>query len=322
MPKVISLHIYPVKSCGGIALQTATVSRTGFAFDRQWVVVDAETGNFLTQRQNPTLALITSELPPEALLDGWGSLPPEAALSLSAPGMDPLQVPLEREGEALGAGKMRDVRVWEWRGPATDEGDAAAEWLSAVLGQRCRLVRHAGQEASSLDDPTRRRLDPHWVDPALRQETAFADAFPFLLASAESLADLNRRLEKDLPMDRFRPNIVVEGLSEPWEEDKWAAVEVIGAKGPVSFKSVKPCARCQVTTVDQQTAVVGREPLPTLSRFRGKTLGWNEVDKTLSGCFFGWNLITDGIGTTISVGDTLTPSQWRDPRTLKPVTGN
>jgi len=320
-PRVASLHIYPVKSCKGITLQSAVLAQTGLAHDRNWVVIDEASGRFLSQRTNGKLALIEVALPPESLTADWGTLPPDAALCLSAPGMAPLQVPLQRaKPSSDGATGLRKVVVWGWKGVGDDEGDTAADWLSEVLGQRCRLLRYAGGSASSFDDPSKRPVDQNWVDPAAGYEVGFADGFPLLLASVESLEDLNRRMAEPLPMNRFRPNIVLEGLSEPFEEDRWAALQISTRGGAVSFSSPKPCVRCKITTIDQDSGVVGgKEPLATLNGFRNEDLGWRKINRELAGPTFGWNLVASSTGHTICVGDEVSVTQWRDRATLEAV---
>eukprot|EP00884_Botryococcus_braunii_P010638 jgi/Botrbrau1/19576/Bobra.0035s0061.1 len=296
--QISHLEVYPVKSCKGIPVQTAIILETGFAYDRRWVVTN-ERGRFRTQRDSPKLALISTSLPEEALLGEWGQLPPDAALTLTAPGMEPLQVPLSPLPRP-GVRAVRRVVVWEWEGEAEDEGDEAADWFSDFLGKRCRLARYIGKpgiDAVGLDR-TRRTLDPNWVPSG--GETAFADAFPFLLANEASLRDLNSRLGQALPMNRFRPNIVVEGC-DPWAEDGWVSLKM--GSGAL-LTSVKPCDRCKVTQTDQETGEVGREPLVTLGTFRsGRVLGWSALPSWNKAVFFGWNLVPQTVGDRLSVGD-------------------
>jgi len=256
--RVSGLFIYPVKSCRGIALDAAEVTPTGFAHDREWLVVDRH-GVFMTQRDWPGLARVSVAVAPGGIqlaADGM------ARLAVAAPGP--------------GAARQRVV-VWRDECEAVPAGRDAAQWFSELLGTPCRLVR--------MPPSTVRQVDLHFARAGDR--VAFADGFPFLLLSEASLAELNRRLEKPLPMDRFRPNIVLDGC-EPHAEDGWSRI-VIGGLG---FRVVKPCARCVITTTDQATGERGREPLRTLSTYRlldGKVL-------------FGQNLVHEGRGT-IRVGD-------------------
>ena len=252
--RVVGLYCYPVKSCGGTSLANATVGPRGIVGDRRWMVVD-ETGGFLTQRDHHRMALVR----PRPIANGL--------LELSAPGMPPLTV-----APSIGHDRV-DVSIWTDRCVAIDEGPSAAEWLSGFLEVRCRLVR--------FPDDAKRRVDPDYAGP--NDEVGFADGFSFLLASCASLDDLNRRLAAPLPMNRFRPNIVVSG-GEAFEEDRWKRIYIDG----ITFAVVKPCARCVTTTVDQQTGEASREPLRTLATFR------NVAGR---GVMFGQNLIHGQSGT-------------------------
>lgn len=250
--RVDGLYCYPVKSCAGTSLATATVGPRGIVGDRQWMVVD-ETGQFVTQRELHRMALVSPSLD-------------NGRLELSAPGMPPLTVtPAVRENRV-------DVSIWSDRCAAIDEGPSAAEWLSTFLEVRCRLVRFP-------EDATR-QVDPEYASPD--DQVGFADGFSFLLASCASLDDLNRRLASPLPMNRFRPNIVVSG-GDAFQEDRWKRIRIDG----ITFGVVKPCARCVITTVDQKTGEAAREPLRTLATFR-KVAG--------RGVMFGQNLIHDQSG--------------------------
>ncbi len=258
MIRVSGLFIYPVKSCRGIATKEAEVGATGFVHDRRWLVVDRH-GTFMTQRDWPGLARITA-----AVAAG--------GLRLSADGTAPIEIP---ENDVWGTG--RTVTIWNDRCEAVTAGPEAASWLSDVLGTPCQLVR--------MPDSTLRPVDPRYGVEGDR--VGFADRFPFLLISRASLDELNRRLEEPVPMDRFRPNIVVDGC-EPHAEDGWQRMTA----GGVGFRVVKPCARCIVTTTDQRSGERGREPLRTLSTYR----------RHGTKVFFGQNLIHDGRGT-VRVGD-------------------
>jgi uncharacterized protein YcbX len=259
---VASLHVYPVKSCRGIALETSPVSDRGLAFDREWMVVDGD-GRFVTQRDLPRLALIEP-----SLLGG--------ALELSSPGCGRLAVPLSMDGAARG------VTVWNDSFPAVDQGDEAAAWLSSALQQSVRLVRF---------DPVVRRYCNVSYAGETGAHTAFADAYPLLILSEASLADLNSRLGEPLPMNRFRPNVVLSGI-DAYDEDH---IDEIRAGG-IAFKLVKRCTRCQITTTDQSTAVVGNEPLSTLAGYR--------MNAELGGVTFGMNaIVVAGAGLALHRGD-------------------
>jgi uncharacterized protein YcbX len=255
--KIDSLHLYPVKSCAGIELKRAQVTSRGLLFDREWMVVTPR-GRFMTQRELPRLALVQTALRDDAL-------------QLSAPGLPRLHLPLERRTRVEPA----EVTVWGDTVLANDEGDAAASWFGEHLGRDVRLVRF---------DPARPRpTDPEWSrgQPGY---SAFADGYPILVVARASLDELNSRLPAPLPMERFRPNVVLAGCA-PFAEDSIASL----ASDTVRLRLVKPCSRCAITTVDQATGEPqGDEPLRTLKSYR-----W---DAGLRGVKFGQNAIVDGTG--------------------------
>lgn len=254
---VESLHVYPVKGCRGIDVASADVAVTGLAAagvgDREWMIVDGH-GRFVTQREYPQLALVATSA-------GAG------AVTLTAPGRAPLLI------DAICAGTMREVVVWRSTVRAFDAGDPAAAWLSAHLGADVRLVR--------FDRGATRPCNPDYAGDS-GAHTLFADGYPLLVAGAASLADLNARVSArglpPLPMNRFRPNVVLAGLPA-YDEDHLDTIAV----GGVVLRCVKPCTRCRVTTTDQATAQIGEEPLRTLAgyrmdaRFDGVTFGVNAI---------------------------------------------
>jgi len=265
---IAALNVYPVKSCRGIACERAEVTAQGLAVrgvrDREWLVVDTN-GQFVTQREHPRLALVTVEASDGTIML---HVPDHAPF---APGPD---------------GEIRDVRVWRAQLRGHDAGDEAAEALSAFLGASVRLVR--------FDDTRPRRVNPDYAG-TTKATTLYADGYPVLVISQASLDDLNTRLASrgvaPLPMNRFRPNVVLDGF-EAYEEDH---IETLVA-GDVALKLVKPCTRCEVTTTDQQTTRRSHEPLHTLSTYRR--------DDRLAGVTFGMNaIVTGGAGTTLAVGD-------------------
>jgi len=266
---VASLHLYPIKGCRGIDLPAARVDVTGLAStgagDREWMLI-GEDGRFLTQRELPRLALVAVQLHGDRL-------------RLTAPHMRPCDVPLGASGAA------RDVVVWRSEVRGIDQGDAAASWLSDWLAAPARLVRF---------DRSVTRLCNRDYAGATGAHTLFADGYPILVASMASLSDLNERLaerrQPPLPMNRFRPNVVLSGLPA-FAEDHVDAITV----GGIALKCVKPCTRCKVTTTDQATARVGVEPLRTLGEFR--------MDPRFDGVTFGVNaVVTGGAAGTIEVG--------------------
>ncbi|CAD7698162.1 unnamed protein product [Ostreobium quekettii] len=323
MATVSSLRVYPVKGCKGIELDTAMMTPTGLAFDRHWVVVREGTMKFMSQRQIPQMCLIEVSLPIEALHGQWGQLDPAAALVLNAPGMEPVQVPISKTADDS---LLRECTVWEWKGLAQDEGDEVAQWLSEFMGTAVRLMRYRGTPTSSRHeageahaDPCRRPTDPEWA-PGF--ETAFSDGYPVLLATEADLEDLNRHLATPLPMNRFRPNIILKD-TEPWVTDNWAKVKICpqdGGTDGVDFLVTKPCSRCKVTTVNQDTAEVGLEPLATLASVRsGGVLGWDAGRKNWRHqVFFGWNVVAQQEGR-LRVGDVALASIQERPGAFEGV---
>jgi len=263
---IASLFVYPVKSCGGIAVMQAQLTPRGLQYDREWMVVSPD-GRFITQREEPSLAMVGT-----ALQGGH--------LELSAPGLPQLAVPLQRPVR----GASVEVTVWRDRVQAFDEGHAAATWLGAHLRRDVRLVR--------FDDARPRPTDPAWSH-GLAGTSAFADGYPVLVLSRASLDDLNSRLPSPLPVDRFRPNVYL-GDCAPYAEDAIGALQSQCAR----LRIVKPCTRCVITTTDQATgAPQGDEPLRTLKAYR-----W---DGALRGVTFGQNAIVERPGR-LEVGALLT----------------
>jgi len=259
--EITALFYYPIKSCAGIAVSEAEVIETGFLHDRELMLIEAHSGSFLTQRELPALALVHPYIENDLL-------------RLNAPGMPELEIPLIKESQSIPS------IVWRDNCESIDQGNEVADWFKHYLKVDCRLVRLAP------DFP--RRIDPNYAT-SQNDQVSFADAFPFLLLSEESLADLNQRLAVTLPMSRFRPNIVMAGSGIAYAEDY---VKYIGF-GEVTFAVVKPCARCKITTTDQLTSEVGKEPLRTLATYRKIPNG---------GVIFGQNLIQQGRGR-LKVGD-------------------
>uniref|UniRef100_A0AAU2ADD1 MOSC domain-containing protein n=1 Tax=Streptomyces sp. NBC_00093 TaxID=2975649 RepID=A0AAU2ADD1_9ACTN len=261
-----SIHIHPVKAFRGESPRQAEVEPWGLAGDRRWVLIDAG-GKVVTQRQQPRLAQAAAEL-----LPGGG-------IRLSAPGRAPLTVPVPEVTDTT------TVDIFGTKVEAVPAGDGAHAWCSGYLGEDVRLLH--------MDDPaTRRAVDPGFARPG--ETVSFADGYPLLLTTLASLDALNSLIargdhpqEGPLPMNRFRPNVVVAGTAA-WAEDGWSRIAI----GEVAFRVAKMCGRCVVTTTDQETAERGREPLRTLGRHRrfGNQL------------VFGQNLVPENPGT-IRVGD-------------------
>jgi uncharacterized protein YcbX len=244
--QVASLHVFPVKSLAGFSPRAAVVRPWGLEGDRRFMVVRPD-GRFLTQRDFPGMAVVSAAIWP-------------GGVRLSAVGRGDV--------EGVPEGALVEVAVWNDRVLATGCGAAVDDWLSELLGTACRLV--------FLDDPGRRKVGEKW---RLGEESvSFADGFPVLLTSLGSLADVNGRMARPVGISRFRGNIVVEGAAA-WDEDFWGVVRV----GDVRFRVAKPCERCVVTTVEQETGTRPdkNEPLRTLGVMR----------RDARGVMFGQNLI-------------------------------
>jgi uncharacterized protein len=269
--------LYPVKSCAGLSVREATLTRAGLAvdavYDREWMVVDGD-GQCLTQREHPRMALIAPRLKAEVL-------------ELRAPGMLRLEIALGLPDPADEV--TLDVTVWDDTVPAYDCGDTCAAWFSNAVGTPCRLVRfHAGAT---------RLASAKWTG-GVEAPTLFSDGFPLLIAGSASLADLNDKLAAAgrgaLPMNRFRPNLVVDGI-EAFEEDYAEAFTFGGA----SVKPVKPCGRCTIPAVDQASGVPGPDPLDILRTYRTKPA----MDDAIC---FGMNaIVTAGDGERLFVGQAV-----------------
>ena len=274
MPTITALIIYPIKSCAGITLREATLTsaglRTQLANDREWMVVDLA-GQFLTQRQIPQMALIVPHLHPQGL-------------RLTAPGMSALDIPF-----ILPVWTPTLVRVWDDDVIAQDCGEVAAEWFSIALGVPCRLVR--------FDPDSQRMASKKWTG-GRAVPTRFSDGYPILLTSQASLDDLNQKLRAQgrdaLPMNRFRPNIVIDGV-EAFEEDY--AETLSTAK--IRLQPVKPCPRCPIPSIDQATGKPGPDPLDILQSYRINP----KVD---GGITFGMNtILLEGEGEIMRVGEEI-----------------
>jgi uncharacterized protein len=261
---------YPVKSCRGERLRDSVVEPWGLAGDRRWMIVGAD-GGPVTAREYPPLVLVTPSLEGDVI-------------RLSSPGLPDLTVPVPEPSAGSG---LVPVNVWNSELDASLAGDEASEWLGKIVSEPVRLVY--------LDDPTRRATNPDYSQAADR--VSFADGYPLLLTSTDSLAGLNEWIaagphaaEGPVPMTRFRPNVVVSG-PPAWAEDGWRRLRI----GDVAFRVSKGCDRCVFTTVDPETAVKGKEPLATLARHRR----WDQK------VWFGVNLIPDEprSGAVIHVGD-------------------
>lgn len=258
------INIYPIKSLGGIALESSKVETRGLEFDRRWLLID-ERKQFLTQREFPKMAAIDVEITKENL-------------RASSNG-DSLDIAFEPPTD-----ETASVKIWSSRCLARVYESEVNEWFSEVLQTNCRLAL--------MPEETKRRVN-YFYRVHDGDVVSFADAYPFLLIGEGSLADLNRRLETPVPMNRFRPNLVVED-SEAFAEDDWKTIRI----GATVFHVVKPCARCVMTTIEQKTGIkTGVEPLKTLATYR---IPKRSVKKKI---LFGQNLIAEQTGAVLRIGD-------------------
>ena len=275
MATLTHLLLYPIKSCAGIAVRSATVLESGLSalgvHDREWMLV-TEDGQFLTQREHPRMSLIRP-------------LPDGGKLRVHAPGMDPLVLPLAWDEAA----PKRTVKIWDDTVDAADCGDAAADWFSNAVKAPCRLVRFRPDVV--------RPTSTKWTN-GVEAQTRFADGYPLLLIGQASLDDLNARLvaagRTALQMDRFRPNLVVDGI-DACEEDFLATLTI----GDVEIRPVKPCARCPIPSIDQATGIPGPDPLDILQTYRANPRMEGAV------CL-GMNcIVTAGAGSELHLGQEL-----------------
>jgi uncharacterized protein YcbX len=255
-----AITLYPVKSLAGISVAGWPVTQTGLQYDRKWMLID-KAAHFLSQRKLPRMALIKT-----ALIDRH--------LILSAPGMEDLSLPLTPAD-----GDIINSTIWQDQCDSRSVSREADQWLSYFLNLDCRLVYQADEMIRQVDLHYGRHTDI----------VAFSDGFPFLIISENSLASLNQEMQLNLPMTRFRPNLVISCCSA-YAEDNWREISI----GAIDFRLPKPCSRCSIPTIDPETAQTGKEPLTTLNRVR----------KWQNNVYFGQNALHDQCGT-LTVGDTV-----------------
>lgn len=254
--QVSELYIYPVKSCRGIKLDVSELEAFGLKHDRRWMVVDSG-GVMLTQRKLARMCLIQ----PELIQNG---------ITLKAAGMNDISIDIPATENRI------NVKVWNDHCQALDAGDDVANWLSQFLQRGCRLVYFPDDEFRQVDQAYAQAGD----------KTAFSDGFPLLLISQASLDDLNQRMDKPLAMNRFRPNIVIQGCTA-FAEDEWKKIRI----GNIELRVVKPCSRCVIPSINIETAEREEEPTKTLISYRKRN---NKI-------YFGQNLIANTYGK-IEVG--------------------
>jgi uncharacterized protein YcbX len=257
--KVSQIWTYPVKSLGGIPMQRAQVLAKGLASDRRWMLIDGD-NKFMTQRVNHRMALFKTS---------WA----DDALRITYQG-DSIDIP------RTSSGSEEKAVIWDDTVSIVEVDTSISKWFTARLGAPCRLV--------SFPEENERKVDPKYN--LGNSQVSLADGYPVLVIGQGTLDDLNSRLENPVPMNRFRPNVVFTG-GEPFVEDTWTRFRI----GENRFAAVKPCGRCALPTVDQDTGVMGKEPLATLNKYRKRD---NKV-------LFGMNLIPLD-HKTISLGDEIT----------------
>jgi uncharacterized protein YcbX len=262
MLQVSALYIYPIKSLGGIALDSAYLSDRGLLHDRRWMLID-ENNRFLSQRENIQMALLKTLLETDGLRVSY------------TPDGTSINIPFIPQTEEL-----LEVTIWDDTCTAQLVSAEIDAWFTSKLGMPVRLVY--------MPDSSKRPTDPRYTSDGM--VTSFSDGYPMLIIGQASLDDLNSRMPAALPMDRFRPNIVFTG-GEPYGEDTMKHIRANG----IDMYGVKLCARCVMTTVDQNNATKGKEPLKTLAKYRLKN---NKI-------YFGQNLVHSGTGL-LNVGDELT----------------
>ena len=254
------IWIYPIKSLGGIKLTSTQVMPKGLKYDRRWMLID-ENNRFMTQRVLAPMALFKLALESDKLVITFKG--------------DSINLPFNHTYNEI----PLEVTIWDDKVMANEVSEEYSDWFSKYLGLKCKLVYFPETNARPVD-PRYKVNDEH---------VSLADAYPFLIIGQSSLDDLNKRLEIPVPMNRFRPNFVFIG-GEPYEEDSWRNFTI----GNNRYVGVKPCARCVLTTVNQDTAEKGTEPLKTLSKYR------RVANKVL----FGQNVVALDFGN-IAVGDKI-----------------
>ena len=271
---IARLFVYPVKSCAGVELREAVLTETGFDLDRAWMVVDGE-GTCVTQRELPRMALIRPQIKLTEVV-------------LRAPGMLALHLSIDTVEEPV------QVRVWDDEVPAFDMGAIAAQWFSDFLGQPLRLVR--------FDPEHRRPSDRRWTGDA-EALNQFSDGFPLLVTSTASLDLLNQKLaaagHAPVGIERFRPNIVVEGV-EAHDEDRIDVLRIGADDGEVVLRPVKPCARCPIPNIDPATAQVDPVVTDTLQGYRRNDAAGGKITFAMNA------IVVEGMDRTLKVGQPAT----------------
>lgn len=256
-----SIHVYPVKSLGGYSVQEAQLTDRGLEHDRRWMLVDAD-GTFQTQREHAAMACLHTR----AHTGGFRVTDVRNGATLDLPW-------------TLDGGEERMCGIWSDRVRTIRGGEPWSAWFSERLGAPVELVY--------MPDRTKRNTDGRYA----KGITSLSDGFPYLVLSQASVDDLNSRLQQPVPLDRFRPNLVVSG-GVPYQEDDWTDMQV----GGVHFQLVKACGRCMIVTTDQRTGERSKEPLRTMATYRSAG----------ARILFGMNAMGPAAGT-VRVGDPILP---------------
>lgn len=284
---ISEINIYPIKSLKGIPLENSLVEKRGLRYDRRWMLTD-RAGMFFTQREVPKMAAVTVKVE-------------SGGLKVSAEGFGELSIPHEPD-----SAERQTVTVWDSLVQGLAYRGAVNEWFSDVLSRDCQLV---------LMPETSERHVSKQFDTG-KDIVSFADGYPLLVIGESSVEELNRRILETktdegresfvpYPMNRFRPNLVVKG-SEPFAEDAWRTIRV----GEAVFRVAKPCARCVMTTVDQDRGeFAGKDPLKTMATFRlAKQVfpeTYEKYGQSATGVLFGENLIPENPGVSVRIGDNV-----------------
>lgn len=280
--KISEINIFPIKSLGGISIEKAVVEEKGFQFDRRFMLID-ENGKFLTQREHPKMAKLQPQFHGNIKI-------------VTDEKIDNLRFPYDfSEWTEYGFGKEIEVQIWRSKCKALLANEEINNWFSKVLETNCRLVQ--------MPSGTRRQINEDFNRGD--EVVSFADGYPYLLIGENSLEKLNEKLDKKIPMNRFRPNLVVKD-SEAFVEDNWKKIKI----GETTFRITKPCARCVITTIDQETGISDViEPLKTLANFRKAKDVFPDKFENLglekNSVLFGQNLVAENFGKTIRVGDVV-----------------
>jgi uncharacterized protein len=265
MEFVSQLFVYPIKSLGGFSVQSANITRRGLQYDRRYMLVNAQ-NQFLTQRSFAAMALL--QVAPTS--NGFTIFEKHAPSNA-------IDIPF-----ALHAGNMVNVQVWEDTCAAIEASAPINNWFSQVLQTTCKLVY--------MPEDSLRLVDDRYATSA-EDVNSFSDGYPILLLSEASVAEISNRAKQNIPINQFRPNIVISGVA-PFAEDNYNKFSI----NNTIFFGVKPCARCVVTTINQSTAIAGKEPLKTLATFR----------KVNNKILVGQNVIPQKNGGLIQVGNSIT----------------